>query len=386
MATDDRELKAVSLQSKEKNAIVNKEKSLSKKNAGRITPMSHPKREIQYDILRSTAVVAIIFVHAIPAQSLNPAQRWFSAAVTPLLLAFVGIYFMLSGLFLLKPGTEPISEFYRKRFRTVVFPFISASFLYYWYYELYLGNAGVSLAAHILAFFKDFVTGTVPGAPHLWFLYVLLAFYLFTPFLARMFQAVSDREFKFFLVLVLGLQALHTYLPALGIGIGESFGYILYPGWFVYFVLGYGCKRLFGNASYLPFGVLGLVGFSITMVQKWFFPSFQPGIHDLAPTMTAMSVAIFQAFEHIPFQKQGWLARAGVFISKYSRQVYLLHYLVLGQVVKGWMERSPVRHYYLPKILCETGVTFVICLGVAWGLDKAAEGLKRLKSATKAIR
>lgn len=82
-------------------------------------------RDPRYDCLRAVSVMAIIMVHAMPVETVSARQWWFNSIMTPFLLSFVGIYFMLSGMFLLEHGTERIGEFYRKRFITVEFRFWS---------------------------------------------------------------------------------------------------------------------------------------------------------------------------------------------------------------------------------------------------------------------
>ena len=91
------------------------------------------EREIKYDFLRAVAVIAIMMVHAIPAVSVNDKQWWFAAVMQPLLLSFVGIYFMLSGMFLLDSATGDIMQFYKKRVKVIVIPFLFFSVLYYLY-------------------------------------------------------------------------------------------------------------------------------------------------------------------------------------------------------------------------------------------------------------
>ena len=76
-------------------------------------------RDPRYDCLRAVSVMAIIMVHAMPVETASPRQWWFNSVMTPFLLSFVGIYFMLSGMFLLERGTGRIGEFYRKRLITV---------------------------------------------------------------------------------------------------------------------------------------------------------------------------------------------------------------------------------------------------------------------------
>ena len=64
----------------------------------------------------------------------NDKQWWFAAVMQPLLLSFVGIYFMLSGLFLLDSATGDITQFYKKRVKVIVIPFLFFSLLYYLFY------------------------------------------------------------------------------------------------------------------------------------------------------------------------------------------------------------------------------------------------------------
>ena len=66
------------------------------------------KRDIRYDFLRALCVGAIIGVHCLPAQAITTRQVWFHWIVAPVLLSAVGIYFMLSGLFLLQSPPKSI--------------------------------------------------------------------------------------------------------------------------------------------------------------------------------------------------------------------------------------------------------------------------------------
>jgi surface polysaccharide O-acyltransferase-like enzyme len=332
--------------------------------------MGRKNREIQYDYLRVIAVIAIIMVHSIPAEASNYKQWLFSAAFMPVLLSFVGIYFMLSGLFILDHGTENILSFYKKRFCTIVIPFGFYTGIYYFYYSVYLGQEKLTVFAHIKAWFLGWLTETTPMAPHMWFMYVILALYLCAPFLARMLQTMSDHELKIFLAMILIIQSILVYLPSLGILVEESFQYMIFKGWLIYFVLGYSLKRLYHNSRFLPFAAAGLAGFALTMLQKYFTPSFTPGIHDLAPTMIAMASSIFLFFESYGNVSVPVMTKACGFVSRHSYSVYLIHYLVLGQLSNVIIEKTFVRHFYIPKIFCLTALTFFISLAVAWLLDK----------------
>lgn len=339
--------------------------------------MERKSRKIQYDYLRVIAVIAIIMVHSIPADTVNNRQWLFSAAVLPVLLSFVGIYFMLSGLFLLDHGTENILAFYKNRFCTIVIPFGFYTGVYYFYYKVYLGQDKLSVLAHVRAWFLGWLKGSTPMAPHLWFMYVILAFYLCAPFLARMLRAMNDHELKIFLVMVLVVQSILVYLPPLGLLAEGAFQYMIFKGWLIYFVLGYSLKRLFHNSRYLLFAAAGLAGFALTMFQKCFTPSFTPGIHDMAPAMIAMAACIFMFFEQYADVSFPGITNAFSLVSRHSYSLYLIHYLVLGQLSTAVVERTWIRNYYIPKILCLTALTFFISLAVSWLFDETI--LKLLK-------
>ena len=345
--------------------------------------MERKNREIQYDYLRVIAVIAIIMVHSIPAKAANDAQQLFSAMLMPVLLSFVGIYFMLSGLFILDHGTENILAFYKKRFDTIVIPFGIYTGIYYFYYDVYLGQEKPGFFHHIKAWLLGWLTETTPMAPHMWFMYVILGLYLCAPFLSRMLKAMTDHELKIFLAMILIIQTLFVYLQPLGFLPGEFFQYMIFKGWLIYFVLGYTLKRLYQNTSYFPFLAAGVGGFALTMVQKLFTPGFTPGIHDLAPTMIAMASAVFLFFERYGTVSIPGLTNACGLISRHSYGMYLIHYLVLGQFSAAIIEKTWIRHFYVPKIICLTALTFFISLVIAWLLDETV--MKLLKRITKLI-
>jgi peptidoglycan/LPS O-acetylase OafA/YrhL len=346
--------------------------------------METKKREIKYDYLRTFAVLAVIMVHAIPGETANKAQWLFSAALTPVLLAFVGIFFMLSGLFLLQSYEQDIKEFYWRRFCGIFIPFAVYCGIYYWYYNVLLAPESQTWYEHGRTFIFELVTQSIPSAPHLWFMYVMIALYVCTPFLARMFHAMTDRELKLFLIIMLLVQGLSTYLPPLGINIEPAIAYMIFKGWLIYFVLGYIGIRLYRNSSYLPFAILGAAGFFVTLFQKYVTPAYTPGIHDMAYPMIAMAVSIFLLFYHFGDIQIPFLMKGASFVSRYSYSVYLIHYLILGQVVKGLAEKTMLRHYYVTRIFFETAVTFVISLAVAVIVDETV--VKLLKMGANALK
>ena len=93
--------------------------------------------------------------------------------MTPFLLSFVGIYFMLSGMFLLEHGTERIGEFYRKRFITVGIPFLVYGLIYYCY-NVHADGVVLPVWKHAGRYLAQVLTAGLPRAGHMWFMLSLI--------------------------------------------------------------------------------------------------------------------------------------------------------------------------------------------------------------------
>lgn len=326
------------------------------------------QREIKYDFLRAVAVLAIIMVHAIPAVAVNDRQWWFAAVMQPLLLCFVGIYFMLSGLFLLDLATGDITQFYKNRIRVIVIPFLFYSILYY-AVDVWFGRVALDWWEYPVEFVRNFLSGTVPMADHMWFMYVIIALYVCTPFLARMFKAMSDAELKYFIVLILVIQTLTNYAGGFGVGLDSVLEYVIFKGWAIYFLLGYALKRLFKREHIWWFVLAGAVGLVLTLFQKKMTPEFVPGIHDLAPTMIAMAAAVFLLFECYGDLKWKTAGSVITWLSCHSYSAYLVHYLILKTISEPFVSQTMVRHFYVPRVVCVTAVTAVLSFFTAWIMD-----------------
>ena len=216
-------------------------------------------RDPRYDCLRAVSVMAIIMVHAMPVETVSARQWWFNSIMTPFLLSFVGIYFMLSGMFLLEHGTERIGEFYRKRFITVGIPFLVYGLIYYCY-NVHADGVVLPVWKHAGRYLAQVLTAGLPRAGHMWFMYAIVSFYICAPFLSRMVKNMTDREMKVFLLLMLGIHVVEVAGEILGLDVKPWAQFVLYTGWVYYFLLGYGLKRLCRKEQFPIFAVLSVFG------------------------------------------------------------------------------------------------------------------------------
>lgn len=329
---------------------------------------SKTNRDLKYDCLRVLSVIAIIAVHAMPVETHNARQWWFNSLMTPLLLAFVGIYFMMSGLFILDKGTEDILKFYKKRFVTIGIPFLVYGLIYYCF-NVYMDHTYLSLPGHIVEYLKEVVTAGIPRAGHMWYMYAIAAFYICAPFLSRMFKNMTDRELRWFLVLMAVIQGLDMAGEAAGVNLRPSFQYVLYTGWIYYFVLGYGLKQICVKEQVPYFVVLGLLSLAFDVVVKLIFPSWEPQNPHRSPAMIFICGAIFLSFEFYGGRVPELAAKCGEFISRYSYSIYLIHFIVLKYLIEPVLLKDMISHHYMTGIAASVAVTFLLSLICSLVLD-----------------
>lgn len=326
------------------------------------------ERDSRYDCLRAVAVVAIIMVHAMPIETHSSRQWWFNAVMTPFLLSFVGIYFMLSGMFILERGTEDIGKFYRKRLISVGIPFLVYGLIYYCY-NVHADNVDLPILVHLGRYPGQVVTAGIPRAGHMWFMYAIVSFYLCAPFLARMVKNMTDQELKYFLLLMLGIHVVETAGEITGLDVKPWAQFVLYTGWVYYFLLGYGLKRLCRKCPLLMFAGMAVMGLAIDVAADLLLPWWTPQSPHKSPAMVLICAGVFLLFEYYGGSLPEWAAKAGRFISRYSFSIYLIHFLILNYVVvpglgKEWLER-----HYLEGIIVTTAAVFLLSLLVALAVD-----------------
>src|SRR4030067_3277008 len=104
---------------------------------------------------------------------------------------------MVSG-YLLLPREEDTWTFLRKRAWKILIPFLVWSVVYDVYVNQALANTGLTLEA-LLRMFVRILRG--PRAPHLWYLYALIALYLFSPILRLFISKASRRDVVYYITI-----------------------------------------------------------------------------------------------------------------------------------------------------------------------------------------
>lgn len=232
------------------------------------------ERIVFLDLLRITAIFAMVFLHIFAGDFLGMDSGWRMVSpstaawqifnVYDCLMRFcVPVFCMISGILFLDPDRDvPMKKLFSKNIRRIVFAFVFWSPVY--------AVLGVLLRGEHLGLQTviDMVKRTVFGHYHLWFLLMLLGFYLVVPLLRRI--TADKRLAEYFLILTFVFTFLQNALLLIAplknlidIQAGKMSLYMV-TGFVGYFVLGsylyrYPPRTAVRHGIYL-LGILSFVG------------------------------------------------------------------------------------------------------------------------------
>ena len=143
-----------------------------------------------FDYLRLFAMLGVILMHDasdLLRSELTPG--WFGAdLLTSLAFTAVPLFFMMSGALLLsRDETTDLDRLWKKRLPKLLVPLLFWSVIS----VLWLWHTGAKTLEEI----PDAIASALkdPVSVHLWYLYTLAGFYLLSPLLRRMVQALDRR-------------------------------------------------------------------------------------------------------------------------------------------------------------------------------------------------
>ncbi len=188
---------------------------------------------IWLDNSRILAIFAVIFLHvssSVIAQSDVGSGYWWIANIYDSAVRWcVPVFVMISGALLLDQNkNEGLAAFYTKRLSRVLIPILFWSFVFL-----------------LLKFLKGYVKGAPPsgsellnlflsGTPyyHMWFLYMILGLYLFTPFFKKIVAHSTTQELKFLVTLMFVFATVNS----LHEGLAPESKSGLFINWFLEFI------------------------------------------------------------------------------------------------------------------------------------------------------
>lgn len=313
------------------------------------------------DIIRVVATAQVILAHsAAPYLYIFSAKQswWLASFLDAFSRVCVPLFFMISGMLLLKGESFSLTKFFKRRAFRVLAPALVWSLVYaFW----------SAHSQHLpLDYRKLLPIIGVPAYYHLGFINLLLCLYLITPILKRWTKQATNKEFLYFSSLWY-LQA--SVLPSINQlwGPVNTTGFLVATGVVGFFVLGYALRNVVLVGKYRTFAAVAcvsLVCFSACMtfwcterndgrLNEFFFESLSPnGI-----LYGIFAYLFLKSFDYSRLMKPGtWHRKALMSISECSFGIYLVHALILSLFLQSGMHR----HLQSPKYLGASLDIFVL--------------------------
>lgn len=334
------------------------------------------KRILYLDFLRCLAIFLVIVLHSNAPVLVNAAfyqvPSWYLCMfLDPINRSGVPLFFMISGYLLLsRDSTKEVGKFYKHNIPKLLIPLIAWNLIY--------------VLARIRMFddeisFKSFIEVLLNKgiSYHMWFIYVLLAIYIFCPFLKRLIDGCTQAELLVLICIVLFptaiLPLITPHLP-IQIGLFSLFNLGELQARVGYFLLGY----FFGNwdlkkeVRYSVY-ILGFVSYAVCLYGNL---STSSGEEISLPFESG--TAIFQyfiaasiyLFVKALFSKHSTHTSTGCsvlsWLSKRAYGVYWVHVLVLDVVtmVIGSSIQIPLFIGY--RISFTTIISLIFAVGVSY--------------------
>lgn len=339
------------------------------------------QREIEFDLLRVFAMLAVIATHVCGSQihdlPVNSSDFIWLNIIHAAVTWDVPVFVMISGRFFLMPEKEyTIHKLYTKYIKHLVIAFIIWSAVYTAYYML----TGYLNGDNILEMWKTYVFEFLTGPYHFWYVFMIVGLYMVTPFLRKI--AENKRIMEYFIVLFLAVQFLQQYgvkLPVIGELITTILGktYLYMPfGYVGYFILGYYLYRYtlsVRKEKILYIAAIFCILFSCvgTTVQ-----SMSNGIFDeFISTYQTPNVIIESCGIYVFFLKKRYKIEFSQRIRNYigimgewGLGIYLVHALMLEI-----LSLTGIRPTFITPLLGVTIMTALVLfmsMLVVWGIQK----------------
>jgi surface polysaccharide O-acyltransferase-like enzyme len=333
------------------------------------------------DFLRSVSIILVIVIHTTGPLAYQwedlPRSEWmignffnaFSRVSVPLL-------FMVSGYLLLN-RQESIPDFYWKRFRKVLIPFLFWSVFYLvWengYRDFTFINAVKAIVLAIL---------TTPASFHMWFLYELLAIYLFVP-LIRVFVRSAERVHLWYFAGIWFLfgPILEVVERTLDIEIAIDLGFLTsYIGFFIIGHLLGGMKfqvreTILAGAVYILGGIYTMLATAALSAQAGDYVQYYywyTRVNIVLMSLGAFIVLKWQGERIVSVNIQTWLQRFAIA----SFGIYLVHVVVLT-----YLRRAGISAFSGPALFTVPGVSLLITF-ISWVLVAIIQRVPFLRELT----
>lgn len=196
------------------------------------------------DLVKLIAIILVIQIHtASPLMHqynvIEQAYWWIGVTYDSIARMSVPLFFMATG-FLLLNKQESISIFFYKRVKKILIPLLAWSLIYTFFRIYYDHNTSISWTLFIEILYK-------PSYFHLWFLYAIIALYLYIPILRILIQKVDNNILYYFILIWFVTVGIIPFLETIyNIKTPMKYYLTMFSGYSGYLLLGF----LLGQLSF----------------------------------------------------------------------------------------------------------------------------------------
>ncbi len=318
---------------------------------------------------RIAAVGAVVFLHVSASivfeNDIGSGAWWIGNIYDSVSRWCVPVLVMISGALLLDESKqEDATTFYRKRLSRIFWPilFWSAFYLFWVFIKGFIKGSPPS--------FNTLALSLLSGKPyiHMWFLYMMIGLYIFTPFFRKLIARSSVQELTFFIAVTFALSAIsaayHAAFPADG---PELFCYF-----FLYYIPYFFMGHMIRTTSKIPSkGILaailvtavGLTALGCYLLSlQTDLPTGLYFLNFLSISVIPMSISVMYLLK--TWEKPIFQERTERKIASLTLGVYLIHPIFLEII--NYLKLSPFANFPLASIPITTVMVFSISLLAAW--------------------
>lgn len=320
------------------------------------------------DNSRILAIYAVVFLHVaarvVLGNEVGSLYWWVGNFYDSAVRWCVPVFVMISGALLLDPEkSEDLITFYRKRLSRILIPILFWTLFFLGWSTFKTMHKGGDVEIF------DLIKKILSGKPyfHMWFLYMIISLYLFTPFFRKIVTNSNKHELLFFVAICFVISALNSVYVKI-----HSGGTMLFINWFLpyvpYFFLGYFVREDKKHYSRTHLCVVFCLSFLLTSLGCYFVATksdLSMGLYFynyLSLTVIPMSISIIYLLKTLD---------RPIFGTAFSKKlsiltlgIYLIHPVFLELI--RFLGYGANNFQPIISIPIVTTVAFLMSLIVAW--------------------
>lgn len=323
---------------------------------------------IWLDNSRILAIFCVVFLHVsagvVLGNDVGTEYWWVGNVYDSSVRWCVPVFVMISGALLLDPNKqEDVATFYTKRLSRILVPIIFwSAFFLAWNFLKFAMKGGEPLIV-------DLLKSLLSGMPHyhMWFLYMIISLYLFTPFFRKIVTHSSKDDLLVFIAIAF-VMAMLNYAYSKFIS-GES---KLFINWFLlyvpFFFLGHLIRQDNRNPRKSILWSTFIVSIIVTFYGCYFFAensSLEYGLYFygyLSVSVIPMSISLMYILKALdkPIINTYFTKKLSIL----TLGIYLVHPVILetiDYIQYGTRSLHPI--VSVPVVSC---IVFVISAGIAY--------------------